>query len=165
MNNDQGTQKRVKINLKNLGKIKLRTRSEDDRSSKEAESATKIPETEAPMLAKEEEPKEEEHGATRKLIKSKISLALNKNTSRGLRTSQKRLLTKFQMKRQDKHQDTFEGEQFQTKTSILEDTATEKVKVNFTPKFKEEKKGTAAIVNDQRSPVPKIGQNQVGINL
>lgn len=39
----------------------------------------------------------EEHNKARKSIKSKISLALNKNQARGLK-SQQRLLTKFQKK-------------------------------------------------------------------
>ena len=39
----------------------------------------------------------EEHGKARKSIKSKISLALNKNQMRGLK-SQQRLLTRFQRK-------------------------------------------------------------------
>lgn len=39
----------------------------------------------------------EEHGKARKSIKSKISLALNKNQLRGLK-SQQRLITKFQRK-------------------------------------------------------------------
>ena len=64
-----GADKKVKITLKNLGnKFKIRNRSEDEKSP-----LADVPQRPVTDL------KLEGHGATRKLLKSKISVALNKN--------------------------------------------------------------------------------------
>ena len=59
--------KKIKISLKNIGKIKIRNKSEDEKSPLD------IPQRPVTDL------KLEGHGATRKLLKCKISNALNKN--------------------------------------------------------------------------------------
>jgi hypothetical protein len=63
-----GADKKIKISIKNLGKIKIRNRSEDEKSP-----LADVPQRPVTDL------KLEGHGATRKLLKSKISVALNKN--------------------------------------------------------------------------------------
>jgi hypothetical protein len=63
-----GADKKIKISVKNLGKIKIRNRSEDEKSP-----LADVPQRPVTDL------KLEGHGATRKLLKSKISVALNKN--------------------------------------------------------------------------------------
>ena len=60
--------KKTKTSIKNLGKIKIRNRSEDEKSP-----LADVPQRPVTDL------KLEGHGATRKLLKSKISVALNKN--------------------------------------------------------------------------------------